>query len=104
MDETGTIVFKLTQETILPFLCVSHFRMGAVAKSSAFFGQGSGPILLDDLNCLGQETNILQCDAKGWGRNNCGHDEDVGVICGSCKYLDMPLSTVFRKSGITSII
>ncbi|XP_053380060.1 deleted in malignant brain tumors 1 protein-like [Mercenaria mercenaria] len=56
-------------------------RLGAVVKGGAFFQQGSGPILLDDLHCLGQETNILQCDAKGWGRNNCGHDEDVGVIC-----------------------
>ncbi|XP_060590612.1 deleted in malignant brain tumors 1 protein-like isoform X2 [Ruditapes philippinarum] len=53
-------------------------RLGAVPKK---FTQGSGPILLDDLHCLGQETNILQCDAKGWGNNNCGHDEDVGVVC-----------------------
>lgn len=56
-------------------------RTGAVAKGSAYFQQGSGPILLDDVHCLGQEINILQCDAKGWGAHNCGHDEDVGVIC-----------------------
>ncbi|KAL4219354.1 scavenger receptor [Mactra antiquata] len=58
-------------------------RVGARSKQSAFFGQGSGPILLDDVNCLGQETNILQCDGKGWGKNNCQHSEDVGVICQS---------------------
>jgi len=45
------------------------------------FGQGGGPILLDDLHCLGTENNILQCDAKAWGVNNCQHNEDVGVIC-----------------------
>jgi hypothetical protein len=60
------------------------FRLGAVPK---IFTQGSGPILLDDLHCLGQETNILQCDAKGWGNNNCGHDEDVGVVCQTCMSL-----------------
>ncbi|WAR30551.1 DMBT1-like protein [Mya arenaria] len=50
-----------------------------VASSSTQFGQGSGPILLDDLNCLGTESNLLQCDNKGWGINNCQHSEDVAA-------------------------
>ena len=57
-----------------------------MAKDSAFFGEGGGPILLDDVRCTGTESNLLQCSAKNWGVNNCAHREDVGVICQSCKY------------------
>ncbi|XP_060073519.1 deleted in malignant brain tumors 1 protein-like [Ylistrum balloti] len=55
--------------------------IGAVAKTNAFYGPGAGPILLDNVNCLGNETSISQCGNRGWGINNCGHREDAGVIC-----------------------
>ncbi|KAJ8311383.1 LOW QUALITY PROTEIN: hypothetical protein KUTeg_010738 [Tegillarca granosa] len=49
--------------------------------SSGYFGQGSGQIWLDDLNCYGYEKDISQCGSGGWGNHNCGHGEDVGVSC-----------------------
>ncbi len=47
------------------------------------------PIWLDDVRCLAREpshrTNapvtLLACFNVGVGTHNCGHDEDVGVIC-----------------------
>ncbi|KAL8625952.1 hypothetical protein ACOMHN_012544 [Nucella lapillus] len=56
-------------------------RAGAQAKTSAYFGQGSGPIFLDDLQCTGTEESLLQCRAKPLYQHNCGHSEDAGVIC-----------------------
>lgn len=47
----------------------------------ARFGQGTGPIFLDDLSCTGTELNILSCPRQSLGSNNCGHNEDAGVIC-----------------------
>nr|XP_055037252.1 deleted in malignant brain tumors 1 protein-like [Misgurnus anguillicaudatus] len=51
------------------------------AKSMAFFGQGSVPILLDDVACLGSESSIKQCKHRGLGTHDCSHSEDAGVMC-----------------------
>nr|XP_040137806.1 antigen WC1.1-like [Ictidomys tridecemlineatus] len=47
----------------------------------AQFGEGSGPIWLDELKCTGEEDQVWKCPAQGWGQHNCAHNEDAGVIC-----------------------
>lgn len=45
------------------------------------YGYGEGKILLDDVFCNGNESNIFVCRHGGLGLHNCGHNEDVGVNC-----------------------
>ena len=55
---------------------------GPVAvKHDAFYGQGSGRIWLNDLNCAGTESTIEECSHRGWGAENCSHSDDAGVKC-----------------------
>jgi len=45
------------------------------------YGAGNGTIWLDDVRCDGTETNITECEHRGWGSHDCGHYEDVSVSC-----------------------
>ena len=61
-----------------------YFTSGAIARSYAYFGWGSGSILLDNVHCTGNEVSIFSCSHNGIGSHDCGHHEDAGVEC-SCK-------------------
>ncbi|XP_061018806.1 deleted in malignant brain tumors 1 protein isoform X2 [Dama dama] len=55
------------------------------APGSARFGQGSGPIVLDDVGCSGHETYLWSCSHSPWNTHNCGHSEDASVICSAAQ-------------------
>ena len=53
---------------------------GAVsAPMSAHFGQGSDPILLDNVGCTGSESELELCPHRGVGTHNCSHSDDAEV-------------------------
>ena len=90
-------------------LCVTLllFILDASGIGSAFYGQGSGPIHLDDVACAGTETNILQCRYDPV-TSDCGHSEDAGVQCqidsklGSCTWT-VPLLYHYNIINTTEI-
>ena len=51
------------------------------APHQAAFGQGTGPIWMDGVHCVGNETSISLCTHNGWGVHNCRHYEDASVEC-----------------------
>ncbi|XP_070228046.1 neurotrypsin isoform X2 [Bos mutus] len=53
----------------------------AKAWNQAYFGEGSGPVMLDEVRCTGNELSIEQCPKSSWGEHNCDHKEDAGVSC-----------------------
>ena len=55
---------------------------GATGVRLAGYGQGSGPITLDNVACTGSEAQLIDCPANAIGTHNCDHNEDAGVICG----------------------
>ncbi|KAJ8916663.1 hypothetical protein NQ315_000308 [Exocentrus adspersus] len=57
------------------------FSGTSIVKKEAYFGPGDGPIWLDQVSCLGNETELRYCTQWNWGEHNCDHSEDVGVVC-----------------------
>ncbi|XP_049334548.1 antigen WC1.1-like isoform X8 [Astyanax mexicanus] len=51
------------------------------ALSGAYFGSGSGPICMDNVECRESESILKNCKSAGWGKHNCNHPKDAGVIC-----------------------
>ncbi|XP_075758739.1 antigen WC1.1-like [Pelodiscus sinensis] len=51
------------------------------ALGEAAFGEGTGPIWVETLDCRGTESSLWDCRSKPWGDSNCGHKEDAAVSC-----------------------
>ncbi|XP_026513552.1 neurotrypsin-like [Terrapene carolina triunguis] len=57
----------------------------AKARTMAYFGEGHGPIHLDNVECSGTERTLGECVKPDNGIHNCWHSEDAGV---SCDYME----------------
>lgn len=89
---------SIYKEAINPELCRGIPR----AVSNAFFGQGSGSILMDDMECTGSESSLAACSFAGYGAHDCDHSEDAGVICHSGMYCKSLI--IFKKKIISKCL
>lgn len=71
-------------------------HVGALSITNKY-GSGTGQIWLDDLDCEGTESTLLNCTRSATNANNacnhsytisnsacihnCDHTEDIGVVC-----------------------
>ena len=64
-------------------LAYTHLYSSAyTAYRNAYFGQGEGPILLDDLICTGSESRLVDCSHEPIGHYDyCSHSDDAGLGC-----------------------
>ncbi|KAM8924063.1 neurotrypsin-like [Pelodytes ibericus] len=75
-------------------------RGPAKARSMAYFGEGQGPIHLDNVECSGSENALAQCKKQDSGIHNCWHNEDAGVIC---DYVEKKVSREQGAGGLSAI-
>ena len=57
------------------------FHGAKEVRFAAYYGEGSGHILLDEVNCKGDESKILDCAHSKKNEHDCSDGEDAGVEC-----------------------
>uniref|UniRef100_A0A8D0HJC5 Soluble scavenger receptor cysteine-rich domain-containing protein SSC5D n=1 Tax=Sphenodon punctatus TaxID=8508 RepID=A0A8D0HJC5_SPHPU len=77
--------------------------LAKVAGGAAQYGQGSGRVWMDGVNCTGKEATLQECSAKPWGENHCGHGKDASVECSNLPELRLVNSTG-RCSGRLEVL
>ena len=78
--EWGTVCDDGWDDTDAGVVC-RQLGFGSSGRS-AYFGQGSGPIWLDNILCTGTESTLVRCGHLGVNiTRSCSHREDVGVRC-----------------------
>ena len=54
----------------------------AIPKLNASFGEGQGPIFIDNIGCRDDDVFFRNCSVFGIiGYHECYHSKDAGVIC-----------------------
>uniref|UniRef100_A0A3B4AYR2 Soluble scavenger receptor cysteine-rich domain-containing protein SSC5D n=1 Tax=Periophthalmus magnuspinnatus TaxID=409849 RepID=A0A3B4AYR2_9GOBI len=49
-------------------------------KYKAFYGKGTDQVWMDDIDCTGRENALSECPHRGFGENDCDHNEDAGLL------------------------
>ena len=57
------------------------FPQAITAVSYSAFGEGSGPVIMSRVQCLGTENTLQQCQFRDWIKNYMNTGREVGVIC-----------------------
>ncbi|XP_061402940.1 uncharacterized protein LOC133338851 [Musca vetustissima] len=103
--EWGTVCDDDFGQKEAQVVCNSLGFYGKAQVAKNIYGPGSGPIWLDQVSCLGNETTLDKCNHWTWGENNCQHTEDVGIKCtaGPKPTIIRPVVTTTPKTRTASI-
>ena len=78
----GTVCNNNWTKTNGRVVCQQLFNLKTIEIDLAT-PSGTGPILMDNVNCKIGANNLLACSHNGFGYHNCGHVEDVRIKCNS---------------------
>ena len=56
-------------------------RIGTEAYGSAYFGEGTGQVMISSLNCPAGSTHVLNCTSTPPVASTCSHNQDAGIRC-----------------------
>ena len=81
-NSTGTVCDDAWDNKDADVVCRMLGYEGALsAPGGAAYGEGEGDIFLDDVDCAGDESHIMDCFHAGLNIDNCVHSEDASVVC-----------------------
>ena len=79
-----------------------------LSDASTYFGPGTGSVLLDNVQCTGNEIALWDCPRTPWGSYNSrcsNHMYDAGVVCSDGEETSIqltPLNNLVLNSSVGS--
>ena len=64
-------------------MMIHAWHAGAQARCCAADGQGAGPVHMDNVRCVGDESLLTDCVHSS--QHSCHHSEDASVQCRTSK-------------------
>ena len=80
-NQWSTVCDDLWDDNDASVVCKQLGYSGGSVRNNAFYGEGVGIILLDDVECIGNESHLFNCKHHTIEESDCGHEEDAGVTC-----------------------
>ena len=104
VHECKCVHSPVTNKLTILFFCVSPVLQQNTVTKLLFCFTGSsdyttqsvrsvGPYHLDNVDCEGDEANLLNCSHNGIGVHNCAPGKDAGVRCDGKLYLSLITTT-----------
>ena len=73
-----SINYWIIYSTLAVFVVVV---LDTAVLNAAAFGEGTGRIWLDNVQCTGSERELRNCTSNSNGINSCTHAQDAGMRC-----------------------
>ena len=93
LSKSGMRLITLSFSSSIQAHLSVHSPIGGKAYSNGHFGNGSGPIFLDDVQCTSSASKLLECPSRPILSHNCLHSADAGVGCEGMLWSRAILST-----------
>ncbi len=78
----GTVCDDGFDDVDADVICRSLGFWTGEARTDAFFGEGTGDVVVRGLACTGDEASLYECQHRNQGDTwRCSHSEDAGVVC-----------------------
>ena len=84
----GTVCSRGFAETEANVICsqldsdLGYAHSTAIPRHNAAFGEGTGPIFIDNIACTEGDVQFGECSVVGIrGFHECDHSQDAGVVC-----------------------
>ena len=75
-----TMFLTMFLASITDYLCFFADAV-PIRRAVEIFGSGLGRIILDNVVCTENASNLFECEHNGVFEHNCDHSEDAGVRC-----------------------
>ncbi len=84
------------------YLSIYLFLTGG-SFQSMFIEDNTGPILLDNLKCSGNEDNLISCNSSSLNDHACKHIEDIYLFCPPACMSDTVHSNIIKLNAMCGL-